>query len=158
MRFVKLSEAELITLQQGHKNGSQFQFRNRCQCLILSNQGKTVPELAKFFEINPITIYGWFERWEEFGLVGLMNKPGRGRKPILSLQNSDHVKGVKKAIEKNPQSIKVALAELEAKLGKKLSRQTVKRFLKNLVIDSIESGPRSNQGKWVLNGKKKKEL
>ena len=59
MRFVKLSEAELITLQQGHKNGSQFQFRNRCFCLILSSQGKTVPELAKFFDVSRITIYAW---------------------------------------------------------------------------------------------------
>ncbi len=155
MRFVKLSEAELVTLQEGHKNGSQFQFRNRCQCLILSNQGKTVPELVKFFDINPITIYGWFDRWEKSGICGLMNKPGRGRKPILSLQNSDHVKGVKKAIEKNPQSVKAVVAELETKLDQKLSRQTVRRFLKNLVIDSIASGPRSNQGKWVLSEKKR---
>jgi len=139
MRFVKLSEAELVTLQEGHKNGSQFQFRNRCQCLILSHQGKTVPELVKLFDINPITIYLWFDRWAESGICGLMNKPGRGRKPILSLQNSDHVKGVKKAIEKNPQSVKAVVAELETKSDQKLSRQTVRRFLKTWL--SIPSNP-----------------
>jgi hypothetical protein len=47
MRFVKLSEAEVITLQEGHKNGSKFQFRNRCQCLVFSHQGRTVSELAQ---------------------------------------------------------------------------------------------------------------
>ena len=61
MRFVKLAEAELITLQQGHKNGSQFQFRDRCFCLILSSQGKRVSELTQFFDISRITIYSWFD-------------------------------------------------------------------------------------------------
>ena len=101
MRFVKLTEPELTTLQEGHKNGTQFQFRNRCQCLLLSNQGKTVSQLAQFFEVSKITIYSWFDGWEENGIVGLMNKPGRGRKPLLSLQNPRHVKSVKQAVEKN---------------------------------------------------------
>ena len=57
MRFVKLTEAELKILQEGHKNGSQFQFRNRCQCLMLSSQGKNVPELTEVFEVSRITIY-----------------------------------------------------------------------------------------------------
>src|SRR5215203_788661 len=104
MRFVKLSEVELKTLQEGHKNHLQFQFRNRCQCLILSNQGMTVSQLSKLFEISDITVYSWFDRWEKKGLSGLLNKPGRGRKLILSLQNSTHVKSVKSAVAKNPQS------------------------------------------------------
>lgn len=158
MRFVKLTAAELITLQEGHKNGSQFQFRNRCQCLILSDQGKTVPELAQFFEVSNITVYGWFDRWQEGGIVGLMNKPGRGRKPILSLQNPRHVSSVKAAVGKNAQSVKTAVAELEAVLEEKMSVDTLKRFLKNLVTVSAASAPRSSQGKWVLNEKKKRRL
>ena len=59
MRFITLTEPEIVTLQEGHKNGSQFQFRNRCFCLILSSQGKTVSELAKFFDVSRITIYAW---------------------------------------------------------------------------------------------------
>ncbi len=64
MRFIKLSESEIMTLQEGHKNGSQFQFRNRCFCLILSGQGKTVRELAQLFEVSRITIYSWFDAFE----------------------------------------------------------------------------------------------
>lgn len=158
MRFVKLTEAELITLQEGHKQGTQFQFRNRCQCLILSNQGKTVSELAEFFEVSKITIYGWFDRWEQYGIKGLMNKPGRGRKPILSLQNPKHVKSVKTAVSKNAQSVKAVVAELETKLDEKMSVDTVKRFLKNLVTVSAVSEPVSSRGRWVLSEKKKKRL
>src|SRR5215208_1162301 len=110
MRFVKLTEVELATLREGHKNHLQFQFRNRCQCLILSHQGTTVAQLAKLFEISEITVYAWFQRWKKLGLSGLMNRPGRGRKTILSLQNSTHVKSVKSAVGKNPQSVKQIVA------------------------------------------------
>ena len=150
MRFVKLSKAELVTLQEGHKNGSQFQFRNRCQCLILSSQGKTVSELAQFFEISQITVYSWFDRWEKSGITALMNRPGRGRKPILSLQNPTHIESVKTAVRKNAQSIKAMVAELESTLETGMSVDTVKRFLKNLVSLTHASAPRSNKGKWVL--------
>ena len=147
MRFVKLTEAELLTLQAGHKNGSQFQFRNRCQCLVFSSQGRTVDELAQFFEVSKITIYGWFDRWESAGLVGLMNKPGRGRKPILSLQNRQHIESVKTAVGKNAQTLKAVVAELEIALEMEMSVDTVKRFLKNLVSVSAASAPRSSHGK-----------
>jgi transposase len=156
MRFVKLTEAELKTLQEGHKNGSQFQFRNRCFCLILSSQGKSVPELTKFFEVSRVTIYSWLDAWDKDGLVGLMNKPGRGRKPILSVQNAKQVKDVKAAIKKNRQSVKAMVAELESKIGVEMPPETLKRFLKNLVSRSAASAPVSAQGRWVLNEKKKK--
>jgi len=156
MRFVKLTEAELKTLQEGHKNGSQFQFRNRCFCLILSSQGKSVPELTQVFEVSRVTIYSWLDAWEKSGITGLMNKPGRGRKPILSVQNSDHVKSVKAAIKRNPQSVKTVVAELESKIGAEMHPETLKRFLKNLVSVSAASAAVSNRGKWVLIEKKKK--
>ena len=156
MRFVKLAESELITLQEGHKNHSQFQFRNRCFCLILSHQGKTVSELTQLFEVSRITIYSWFDNWEQSGIGGLMNRPGRGRKPILSLQNPKHISQVKKAAARNPQSVKSMVAELEPKIGSQMHPETVRRFLKNLVTVSAASAPVSSQGRWVLKEKKKK--
>jgi len=156
MRFIKLSEPEIITLQEGHKNGSQFQFRNRCFCLILSAQGKTVRELAQLFEVSGITVYAWFDAWETSGITGLINRKGQGRKPILSLQNKEQVAKVKAAAARNPQSVKSAVAELEPKLQVRMHPETLKRFLKNLVSVSAASAPVSNKGRWVLNGKKKK--
>lgn len=155
MRFVKLSKAELITLQEGHKRGSSYQFRNRCQCLVLSSQGRTVSELSKFFDVTSITVYSWFDRWETAGLIGLMDRPGRGRKPILSLQNPAHVESVKTVVKKNAQSIKAMVAELETTLATQMSVDTVKRFLKNLVSATHASAPRSVQGRWELKEKLK---
>lgn len=156
MRFVKLTEAEVITLQEGHKNGSKFQFRNRCQCLVFSYQGITVAELAQFFEVSKITIFGWFDRWEKSGICGLIDKPGRGRKPILSLQNPTHIESVKTAVQKNAQSIKAMVAQLETTLETEMSVDTVKRFLKNLVSATRESAPRSAHGRWELKEKPRK--
>jgi transposase len=157
MRFVKLTEAELVTLQEGHKNGSQFQFRNRCQCLVFSHQGRSIPELTQFFEVSRNTIYGWFDRWDALGIIGLMNKPGRGRKPILSLQNPAHVASVKAAIRNNAQSVKTVVAELENTLDTPMSVDTVKRFLKNLISVSTASEHRSSQGRRVPNERRKKQ-
>ena len=158
MRFVKLTEAELITLQQGRKNGSQFQFRDRCFCLILSHQGKSVTELAQFFEVSRITVYAWFDAWETNGIGGLMNRKGQGRKPILSLQNPQHVESVKTAAAKNPQSVKSVVAELEPILGLEMHPETLKRFLKNLVSASAASAPVSRRGKWQLKEKRARRL
>ena len=154
MHFVKLAEAELITLQEGHKNDSQFQFRNRCLCLILSSQGKTVSELAKFFDVSRITIYAWLAAWENRGICGLINRKGQGRKPILSLQNQQHVEKIKALIAGNPQSVKSVVAEIEPALGLRLHPETLKRFLKNLVSVSAASAPVSGRGKWQLSEKR----
>ncbi len=157
MRFVKLTEAELITLQQGHKNGSQFQFRDRCFCLLLSHQGKSVTELAQFFEVSRITVYAWLDAWQTSGIGGLMNQKGQGRKPILSLQNPEHIKTVKNAIAKNPQSVKSVVAELEPQLNVKMHPETLKRFLKNLVSASAASAPVSRNGKWQMSAKRERQ-
>ena len=156
MRFITLTEPEIATLQEGHKNGSQFQFRNRCFCLILSSQGKTVSELAQFFDISRITIYSWFDAWEQSGITGLMNRRGQGRKPILSLQNPQHVEKVKALIAGNPQSVKSVVAEIEPALGLTMHPETLKRFLKNLVSVSAASAPVSSRGKWQMSEKRAK--
>lgn len=130
MRFVKLTEPEFKTLQEGDQNGSQFQFRKRCFCLILSSQGKSVSELKQFFEVSRITIYSWFDNWETGGLTGLINRKGQGRKPILSLQNSEHTKRVKRAVAKHPQSVKSVVTELEPQLRVNIRPETLRRFLK----------------------------
>ena len=85
-----------------------------------------------------------------------MNQPGRGRKPILSLQNPAHVESVKTVVKKNAQSIKAMVAELETTLATQMSVDTVKRFLKNLVSVSAASEPVSNRGRWVLSEPQKK--
>jgi transposase len=41
----------------------------------------------KIFKVSYKTMYNWLNRWEYEGMLGLYNKPGRGRKKHLILHN-----------------------------------------------------------------------
>jgi transposase len=136
-KYIKLNQEEMLTLQEGHKNHPCYQVRNRCQCLLLSHQGKEIKELAIIFSVIPLTIYTWFYRWEEKGLVGLFNEKGRGRKPILLPTESQQIKT---QVQAHAQQLKVARAELKTQLNKEFSHKTLRRFLKKLVADGSAGG------------------
>jgi transposase len=130
-KYIKLAQEEILTLQEGHKTHPCYQVRNRCQCLLLSHQGKEVKELAAIFSVIALTIYSWFYRWEEKSLVGLLNEKGRGRKPILLQTESEQIKT---QVQANAQQLNVARGVLKAELNKEFSHKTLKRFLKKLVL------------------------
>ncbi len=131
-KFIQLSEAEKITLQEGMKNGKSHLFRERCHCLLLSADGYGVKDLAEVFRLSQITIYGWLRRWEKGGLVGLRDLPGRGRKPIL--QSAD-LPQIKLRVQQNAQQLKLAREKLKEDLKRDFSDKTLRRYLKNLVAD-----------------------
>ena len=83
-----------------------------------------------------------FDRFEAGGVAALLNQPGRGRKPLLRLDNQAHRQLVSEQIELDPQRLKVAKAHIEEQLGAPLSQSTLKRFLKSLVIagNGLENG------------------
>ncbi len=124
-KYIKLNQEELLTLQEGHKNHLCPQERNRCQCLLLSHQGKEVKELAAIFSVIPLTIYTWFYGWEEKGLVGLFNEKGRGRKPILLQAEREKIKT---QVQAHAQQLKMARGALKAELNKEFSHKTLKRY------------------------------
>lgn len=143
MRYIEnLSEEERTALCEGHKHSERHQFRNRCQAILLSEQGYSVTQLSAIFQVSKLSIYKWFDRFELAGVAGLENQPGRGRKPVLRIENEIHRQMVAKHIEQDPQRLKVAKAQIEEALDQCLSESTLKRFLKNLVTDGngSESG------------------
>jgi transposase len=132
-KFIKLNEAEKITLQEGGKNGKNQAFRERCHCIWLSSEGYQVKEIARIFQVSEISIYGWFKRWEKGGIAGLRDKEGRGRKPILK---SEDFLQVKACVQENAQKLKIARSILKEELGREFSAKTLKRFLKSLIADT----------------------
>lgn len=129
-KYIKLTREEITTLQEGRKNHHSYQFRDRCQCLLLSNEGKQVKEIAQILQVSTISIYSWFLRWEQKGIVGLLNQKGQGRKAILVAGDGEKIK---EKVQAHAQQLKVARAELKADLNKSFSDKTLKRFLKKLV-------------------------
>ena len=132
-KFIELEEAELITLQEGRKNGKTKAFQERCHCLLLSSEGYQVKDLARIFQVSELCIYGWLKRWEKGGIVGLRDKSGRGRKPILQAED---LARIKQTVQENAQRLKVAREKLKEELGREFSTKTLKRFLKSLIADT----------------------
>lgn len=145
MRFIKLSEDDLKSLQHGQRYGKHFLFRDRCQCLILSHQGHTIPQLTKLFKVHRVTIYEWFNLWESGGIEALHKKPGQGRRPKLSPDNPKHVERARALVEDERQNLKVVVAQLSAELDIEMHPDTLKRFLKNLATLSEDSANASKR-------------
>jgi len=96
MRFIKLTKEDRETLENGYRDFAKHHFRQRCQSILLSDEGITVPELAKMFKVRTRTIYTWMDRWTTFGVEGLKILPGRGIKAKLKITDPDLVDLVKK--------------------------------------------------------------
>ena len=67
------------------------------------------------------------------------DKPGRGRKSILKLNEERHVKIVNQVIDRSPRNMNKAISEIEKELGLKMSKKTLKRFLKSLSEDGNDT-------------------
>lgn len=134
MRYIRTLTAEQRqALRAGHQKGQSHQYRNRCQAILLSAEGYSVQELAAMFQVKDLSVYQWFNRFEADGVAGLLNRSGKGRKPLLKLTNQVHLEVVSSSIEQQAQRLKVAKADMEKQLGYCFSESTLKRFLKKLV-------------------------
>lgn len=131
----KLSTEEKVVLEQEKKHGKSESYRIRCHAILLSNREYTTDQISEILEVSKTTIYAWFSAWEKQGIEGLKTKAGQGRKAVLNLDNSDHVKGVKKAVKKVAEQGGNLLAEIqsELELEEPLSKKMLALFLEKLI-------------------------
>ena len=98
MRYITdLNKETIESLEQIIKNEKRHKSRYRAQAILLSNQRKTINEIAEIFGVEIRTIYRWFNRFEEDNLDGINELAGRGRKPSLTIENDaqkvkEHIK------------------------------------------------------------------
>jgi transposase len=130
MRYIHLSEAEQVTLQEAVRNHPSAIVRSRSQSLLLSHRGYAVQELARLNQVRTRTIYEWFSRWQSIGLVGLRITTGRGRKAVLQAQ---HTPLVEETVSLDCQDLKQASVVLSETLAIPISKGQLKRFLKSAV-------------------------
>lgn len=155
-KIVQLNEEQRAELEKGYKNGKSHAFRIRCRMILLKSEKRASVEIADFLGCCEVAVNNWLTRYEEEGIEGLKTRKGRGRPPILSQQNPEHLQKVKAEIGKHPNSVKTVVARLEEDLDLSLHPETLKRFLKKMVTDSIAQERGSNRGRWVLKEPKKK--
>lgn len=135
-RYIKLSEEQQKELEQGYLHGEGSLFRKHCQAILLSHQGHSVQELMKIFNCRKNTLYDWFNNWIVNGIEGLKLQSGRGRKAIFSDSNTELVKS---KIAENRRKLALAKAEIEQSIGKTMCEETLRRFLKKMVIVGVDS-------------------
>lgn len=147
-KVVELSTEQRAALEKGYRKGVSHAFRTRCQMVLLKSEKRSSLAVAEVLGCCEIVVNNWLRRYEEEGIKGLETRPGRGRKPRLSTRNPVHLQTVKAEIALHPQSVKTVIARLDEELDLQMHPDTLKRFLKKMVIASVASGQVSNQGKW----------
>ncbi len=135
-----LKPEEIAQLEEEKKHGKSDAFRTRCQAILLSNKGYTITEITDILSVSRGSVSTWFSAWKKHGLEGLKTQPGQGRKPLLSMDNKDHIEAVEKAVKKSQEKGVNLLAEVDAQLGlnEGLSMRMLRAFLKKTVSSSNE--------------------
>ena len=117
-RFITLTADERSTLSAGRRHHRQYQFRDRCQGLLLSADSHSVAAIMAVLQVSCLTVYTWFNRWQTGDLVGLANA---------------NLAPVAEAVQANRQQLKDVAATLHQELAKDFSARTLRRFLKSAV-------------------------
>jgi len=147
-RYIKLTESEVIELEQCRKTGKQNTFRQRCHYILLSNQGKSVDEISEIYQVGRNSVTNWYNRYESSGITGLHTTKGQGRPAIICIENQSEVAQIEKWVEQHAQNLKPVLAEIDQKLGKKMVKRTLTRLLKKKSgdgNDSVSQFPKNQQ-------------
>jgi transposase len=122
-----LSEEAQKQLEQGYKTSDHHCFRHRCKMVLLKAQGYTSKQVATLLDTNEISVHNWLKRYAAEGIEGLQTRKGQGRKPILE---QAHLSIVRAAVQQERQRLSQAQQIIEQHIGKKMSRETLTRFLK----------------------------
>ena len=130
MRFIRLLEEERSQLEYLYKTNDNHVVRERCQCLLLSDQGHSMAAISRILNINWLKIVRFFNAWEsaEDKYATLSIASGRGAKVKL-----ESVKDLLPAlIQEHSRNLNPILDELETKHNIQVCKLTLQNFLKDL--------------------------
>lgn len=114
-------------LQRLYRQSRHHQVRQRAHCILLSSHDYSIAQLMEIFRVSRKTLYNWFNNWEAQGVVGLYNRPGRGRKRTF---NSEQIEQIRAWVKQHPRQLKQVVQKIQAEWGTTTSTQTIKRVLK----------------------------
>ena len=130
MRYVKgLTKDKIKLLKRIYKESKHYQVRQRSHCILLSDQKYKIVELIEIFKVNRNTIYNWLNNWDDFGLVGLYNRSGQGRKKLFNIHQQEKIKSWAK---ETPKNLVIVQEKIKREWGIVASKDTIKRVLKCL--------------------------
>jgi transposase len=127
----EINPLSLKLLERIYRQSQHHQVRQRAHFLILASNGVELEELMRIFKVSYKTIYNWSNRWESEGIVGLYNKPGRGRKRIFNPEQEVQIRNWAK---QEPRQLKKTLQKIKSEWDVEVSTETIKRILRNFCM------------------------
>ena len=142
---VNLNSEEDRTLRElSSANGVQVRIKQRALALRLNAHGWNVPRIAEYLDWSQKTVRETIGRWQQGGLGGLWERPGRGKKP--SWQESDWQALEQWLSEPRRYSARQLSERLATERGIELSAEQVRRLLKKkLLLEARASSPTGRQ-------------
>jgi transposase len=143
MKYVApLRDDEIQTLRDMHRSHPARRARMRAHRLLLSHQGVSIPEMARFYHVDRRSVSTWIDRWQTRGVVGLSDKPGSGRRPLLN--DEEQQKG-HDYLQQYPKDVKKGVQALEQETAKRVSTTTIKRLIKTtLCLETDQESTRQS--------------
>jgi len=80
--------------------------------------------MAQVYQVDRRRVSTWLDRWQPMGLVGLSDKPGSGRRPLL---NAEEQPKVHDYLQQYPKDLKKVVQALEPETAKRVSTKPIKR-------------------------------
>jgi transposase len=128
-----LNESAKLALAHDIKTSQIHCYRMRCQVIFLKSTGRKSQEVGEITGMTYVSVNAWVKRYNDFGIEGLLNKFGQGRKRILNKETDKE--SILQSVKAHRQPIQTAKAEWEEKSGRSVSISTLKLFLKALTED-----------------------
>jgi transposase len=111
--------------------------RDRAHMLRLNALGWNAPKIAEIFECHQHTVRATLRRWEEKGLGGLWEAPGRGAKPKWQEEDLEYLSNCLENDQRTDNSQQLAW-KLFQERAVDLSGDRLRRLLKKKIIDGNE--------------------
>ena len=124
---------------------------------MLTYKGFSTKQLIKIFGVSLKILNNWWTRWERFGIIGLYDAKGKGRKSKLNQAKKEQVK---EWVKSEPKNLNKTLAKIKKDWGITTSKDTVKRIIKKLRMTwkRVKRGLAGNLDKCELEVKEAKLL
>lgn len=121
----------------------------RAHMILLSAEGYTVPEIVEIHKTTNITVYKWFDRFDQHGPEGLYDLPRSGRPPKVTKEVEEEIE---EAMDEPPTAsgynctiwtTALLRAHIEETLGVEVCADTIRRTLHRL-------GYRWRRPRWAV--------
>ena len=150
---INLTKCEVITLEELRVAPKVVQrTKDRAHMLLLNAQGFRVSQIARVFNCQGETVRCTIHRWQEDGLMGLWDAPGRGVKPRCEEKDWQYLE---KLLEEDARSYtsKQLAEKLATERQVNLSTDRIRKGLKKRGTVGSEPGSRIKPSKTPSSSK-----